>query len=96
MMTNDAAVSRIRKLPDRLIVGETYPNAGSVYKVDALDVERDLAWVHRPKDDWSCCAHHPALYDMPGRGIELRWDYSTEGFFDDGRYCERCESEMFF
>lgn len=61
------------------IVGETYPNAGGIYKVDRYDAERDLAWVHRPKDGWKCCAHGPALYDVPGRGIELQWNYSTGG-----------------
>ena len=69
-MTNiDAGSQRIRRLPDRPIVGETYPNAGGLYKVDRYDAESDLAWVHRPKDGWKCCAHGPALYDVPGRGI---------------------------
>lgn len=27
------------------------------------------------------CAHGPALYDVPDRGIELRWNYSTGGQF---------------
>lgn len=63
------------------IVGETYPNAGGIYKVDRYDAERDLAWVHRPKDGWKCCTHGPALYDVPGRGIELQWNYSTGGQF---------------
>ena len=57
------------------------PNAGGFYKVDRYDAERDLAWVHRPKDGWKCCAHGPALYDVPGRGIELQWNYSTGGQF---------------
>ena len=65
-MTNiDAGRQRIRRLPDKPIVGETYPNAGGFYKVDRYDAERDLAWVHRPKDGWKCCAHGPALYDVP-------------------------------
>lgn len=69
-MTNiDAGSQRIRRLPDKPIVGETYPNAGGIYKVDRYDAERDLAWVHRPKDGWKCCAHGPALYDVPGRGM---------------------------
>ena len=69
-MTNiDAGSQRIRRLPDKPIVGETYPNAGGIYKVDRYDAERDLAWVHRPKDGWKCCAHGPALYDVPGSGI---------------------------
>lgn len=59
-MTNiDAGSQRIRRLPDKPIVGETYPNAGGIYKVDRYDAERDLAWVHRPKDGWKCCAHGP-------------------------------------
>ena len=71
-MTNiDAGSQRIRRLPDKPIVGETYPNAGGIYKVDRYDAERDLAWVHRPKDGWKCCAHGPALYDVPGRGINV-------------------------
>lgn len=81
MMNVDAGRQRIRRLPDRPIVGETYPNAGGFYKVDRYDAERDLAWVHRPKDGWKCCAHGPALYDVPGRGIELRGNYSTGGQF---------------
>ncbi|WP_417339290.1 hypothetical protein [Gemmiger sp.] len=81
-MTNiDAGSQRIRRLPDRPIVGETYPNAGGIYKVDRYDAERDLAWVHRPKDGWKCCAHGPTLYDVPGRGTELQWNYSTGGQF---------------
>lgn len=50
MMNVDAGRQHIRRLPDRPIVGETYPNAGGFYKVDRYDAERDLAWVHRPKD----------------------------------------------
>lgn len=80
MMTNiDAGRQHIRRLPDRPIVGETYPNAGGVYKVDRYDAERDLAWVHRPKDGWRCCAHGPALYDVPGRGMVL----SMGSYFQD-------------
>ena len=79
-MTNiEAGSQRIRRLPDTPIVGETYPNAGGLYKVDRYDAECDLAWVHRPKDGWKCCAHGPALYDVPGQGIELQWNYSTGG-----------------
>ena len=64
-MTNiDAGSQRIRRLPVKPIVGETYPNAGGIYKLDRYDAERDLAWVHRPKDGWKCCAHGPALYDV--------------------------------
>lgn len=81
MMNVDAGRQHIRRLPDRPIVGETYPNAGGFYKVDRHDAESDLAWVHRPKDGWKCCAHGPALYDVPDRGIELRWNYSTGGQF---------------
>lgn len=36
-MTNiDAGRQRIRRLPDRPIVGETYPNAGGFYKVTGM------------------------------------------------------------
>ena len=43
-MTNiEAGSQRIRRLPDKPIVGETYPNAGGIYKVDRDDAERDLA-----------------------------------------------------
>ena len=84
-MTNiEAGSQRIRRLPDKPIVGETYPNAGGLYKVDRYDAECDLAWVHRPKDGWKCCAHGPALYDVPGQGIELQWNYSTGGQFSSG------------
>ena len=69
-MTNiEAGSQRIRRLPDKPIVGETYPNAGGIYKVDRYDAERDLAWVHRPKDGWKCCAHGPALYDGRDRAL---------------------------
>ena len=61
MMNVDAGRQHIRRLPDRPIVGETYPNAGGIYKVDRYDAERDLAWVHRPKDGWKCCAHGRAV-----------------------------------
>lgn len=45
-MTNiDAGSQRIRRLPDKPIVGETYPNAGGIYKVDRYDAERDLAYL---------------------------------------------------
>ena len=46
MMNVDAGRQHIRRLPDKPIVGETYPNAGGIYKVDRYDAERDLAWVH--------------------------------------------------
>ena len=79
-MTNiDAGSQRIRRLPDKPIVGETYPNAGGIYKVDRYDAERDLAWVHRPKDGWKCCAHGPALYDVPGRGIGVAVELQHRG-----------------
>ena len=59
-MTNiEAGSQRIRRLPDKPIVGETYPNAGGLYKVDRYDAECDLAWVHRPKDG---SAAHTALH----------------------------------
>lgn len=34
MMNVDAGRQHIRRLLDRPIVGETYPNAGGIYKVD--------------------------------------------------------------
>lgn len=44
-MTNiEAGSQRIRRLPDKPIVGETYPNAGGLYKVDRYDAECDLAF----------------------------------------------------
>lgn len=79
-MTNiDAGSQRIRRLPDKPIVGETYPNAGGIYKVDRYDAERDLAWVHRPKDGWKCCAHGPALYDVPGPGYRVAVELQHRG-----------------
>lgn len=68
MTNNETTRQRVRRLPDRPIVGETYPNAGGVYKVDRYDAERDLAWVHRPKDGWKCCAAHTALHFTMCRG----------------------------
>ncbi|WP_370850928.1 hypothetical protein [Gemmiger formicilis] len=73
----------IRELPDKLIVGETYPNAGSDYRIEKLDADEDTALVYRPKDGYYCCAHHPALYDIPGRGVELHWGYSTNGHWNE-------------
>lgn len=53
-MTNiDAGRQRIRRLPDRPIVGETYPNAGDIYKVDWYDAESDLASATRTATSWS-------------------------------------------
>ena len=42
-MTNiEAGSQRIRRLPDKPIVGETYPNAGGLYKVDRYEAEGRL------------------------------------------------------
>lgn len=72
----------IQKLGDPLLVGETYPNAGSQYKVLRIEGYYGDAWVRNVKSGWVCKAHHPALYLMPGGQIELKWDYSTDGHFE--------------
>ena len=62
-----------QKLPDRPLVGETYPNGGSEFKVLALEEDGDIARVRNLKSSWVCRAHHPALYLMPNGRIELLW-----------------------
>ena len=71
-----------QKLPDRPLVGETYPNGGSEFKVLALEEDGDIARVRNLKSSWVCRAHHPALYLMPNGRIELLWSYSTDGHFE--------------
>lgn len=57
-MTNiDAGSQHIRRLPDRPIVGETYPNAGEFYKVDRYDAERDLACPKAYAAESHCAGH---------------------------------------
>lgn len=83
-MTNlDVGRKGIRKLPDRPLIGERYSNAGSVYEVLSLNTEGDKAKVRRPKDGWCCIAHGPALYEMQDSSIELQWNYSTNGHWDE-------------
>lgn len=72
-----------QKLPDRPLVGETYPNGGSEFKVLALEEDGDVARVRNHKSGWVCRAHHPALYLMPSGRIELLWSYSTDGHFEE-------------
>lgn len=72
-----------QKLPDRPLVGETYPNAGSQYKVLKVEWYYGDAWVQNVKSGWVCRAHHPALYLMPSGRIELLWSYSTDGHFEE-------------
>lgn len=71
-----------QKLPDRPLVGETYPNGVSEFKMLALEVGGDIARVQNVKSGWVCRAHHPALYLMPSGRIELLWSYSTDGHFE--------------
>lgn len=79
-MTNiDAGSQRIRRLPDKPIVGETYPNAGGIYKVDRYDAERDLAWVHRPKDGWKCCTQRPRAVRCAGSGYRVAVELQHRG-----------------
>ena len=72
----------VQKLGDPLLVGETYPNAGSQYQVLEVEGFYGDAWVRNIKSGWTCKAHHPALYLMPDGQIELQWAYSTEGHFE--------------
>ena len=37
----------------------------------------------RQKDGWCCIAHGPALYEMQDSSIELQWNYSTDGHWDE-------------
>lgn len=71
-----------QKLPDRPLVGETYPNGVSEFKVLALEEDGDIARVQNTKSGWLCRAHRPALYLMPSGRIELLWSYSTDGHFE--------------
>ena len=54
----------VQKLGDPLLVGETYPNAGSQYKVLKVEGYYGDAWVQNIKSGWTCKAHRPALYLM--------------------------------
>lgn len=72
----------VQKLGDPLLVGETYPNAGSQYQVLELEEGGDIARVQNIKSGWVCRAHHPALHLMPSGRIELLWSYSTDGHFE--------------
>jgi len=72
---------RIIKLPDRPLTGEHYMNGFSEYVVMYLNEDGSLAKVRRPKDGWTCIAHHPALYRMMDGSIQLQWAYSTAGHF---------------
>lgn len=73
---------QIRKLPDKPLVGETYPNAGSEYRVRAFCADDDTALVENVASGWVCVAHHPALYETQGKDVELQWRYSTLGHFE--------------
>ncbi len=83
MVNPDTERKVIRKLPDRPLIGERYSNSGSVYEVLSLNTEGDKAKVRRPKDGWRCIAHGPALYEMQDGSIELQWNYSTDGHWDE-------------
>ena len=75
-MTNiDAGRQRIRRLPDKPIVGETYPNAGGVYKVDRYDAERDLAFgrcncISNMKGEITMAIKSKARHDLTLRSIK--------------------------
>ncbi|MFR3792958.1 MAG: hypothetical protein ACLTWO_13725 [Blautia massiliensis (ex Durand et al. 2017)] len=72
----------VQKLGDPLLVGETYPNGKSLFKVLRIEGYYGDAWIQNVKSGWVCKVHRPALYLMPGGRIELKWDYSTEGHFE--------------
>lgn len=72
----------VRRLPDKPLAGESYPNAGSHYKIWQYNAAADTARVENLASGWVCTAHHPALYEINGRGVELQWDYSTDGHFE--------------
>jgi hypothetical protein len=84
-MTSAKTNKQITRLPDRPLINEIYRDAGSDYKVLALfeDACGLCARVRRLKDGWTCFARHPALYQMEDGSIEMQWDYSTGGFFDN-------------
>ena len=65
-----------------LRVGQRYRNGMSTYLVDAVGPGYALA--HRPSDGWTLMAHGPALYNTPD-GMQLQWDYSTDGRFDPSK-----------
>ena len=72
----------VQKLGDPLLVGETYPNGKSLFRVLKVEGYYGGAWVQNIKSGWVCKAHHPALYLMPSGQIELLWAYSTKGHFE--------------
>lgn len=81
-MTSTRMNKQACRLPDAPLIGEIYPNAGSWYRVRNYRIEDDSAWVENIVSGWVCMAHHPALYDIGGCGVELQWDYSTDGHFE--------------
>ena len=73
----------VRRLPDAPIAGESYRNAGSHYKVWQYNAAADTAHVENLTSGWVCTAHHPALYRLHDGSVELQWDYSTDGHFEE-------------
>ena len=82
MAISDTKCRIVRKLPDRLMIGKRYSNSGSVYEILNLNTEDDKATVRRPKDGWCYHVHGPALYEIQDGGVELQWNYSTDGYWD--------------
>lgn len=81
-MTSVARNDRIKRLPDRPLVGSRYRNAGSEYAVLRVDEACKTALVQNTRSGWQCVAHGPALYLMGDGSIELQWNYSTDGHFE--------------
>ena len=86
-MTSAARNDRMERLPDRPLVDERYPNAGSEYAVLRVDEACEAALVENIKSGWQCVAHGSALYRMGDGSIELQWNYSTDGRFARGHLC---------
>ena len=70
------------KTGEPIRVGETYRNGMSLYKVETVESLLGFVRCHRPKDGWSLKAHGAALYRTPS-GVQMLWDYSTNGHFDE-------------
>ncbi len=68
------------KLSEPIIVGREYRNSSSVYKV--IQKFYDTLVVLRPSDGWTCTAHGASLYLVDGE-LELQWDFSTGGHFEE-------------
>lgn len=81
MMNVDAGRQHIRRLPDRRLLGKLTPTPEGFTRL--IGMMPSAIWHGYTGRRTAGSAAHTALalYDVPGRGIELRWNYSTGGQF---------------